>query len=61
MLRLEPLFAAVLAFAVVFLLLRAGEWLYHSLEHTKDWSPHWGSWVFALLAALFALIDQLGR
>ncbi len=61
MLRLEPLIAAVLAFVAVFVVLRAAEWLYHRLRHTKDWSPHWGSWLFALLAAAFMLINELGR
>jgi hypothetical protein len=58
---LEPVLAAALAFATVFGLLRVAEWLYHRLRHTRDWSPHWGSWLFAILAGLYALVNSLGR
>jgi apolipoprotein N-acyltransferase len=58
---LADLLLAVGIFAITFLVLRAAEWLYHRIRHTPDWSPHWGSWVFALLLALFGLISNLGR
>jgi|GEM_PF-1619021 len=58
---LEPIIAALLAFAVVFAVLRGVEWSYHRLRHNRDYSPHWGSWLFAVLAALFILVDGLGR
>lgn len=58
---LEPVLAAVLAFAGVFVILRAAEWLYHRLRHTRDWSPHWGSWLFAILAGLYVLVSSLGQ
>lgn len=58
---LEPVLAAVIVFAGVFVVLRSAEWLYHRLRRTRDWSPHWGSWLFALLAGLYALFNSLGR
>lgn len=58
---LEPIFAALLIFAVTFLVLRGLEWFYHRWRRTPDWSPHWGSWVFAVLAALYTLVVSLGR
>lgn len=51
----------VSVFALVFIGLRGIEWLYHRLRRTPDWSPHWGSWVFAVLAGLYAVIENLGR
>jgi hypothetical protein len=61
MLRLEPILAALVTFAVVFAVLRAVEWLYHRWRHNADYSPHWGSWLFAVLAAIFMLVNELGR
>ena len=58
---LEPVITAIITFVVTFLVLRAVEWLYHKILKTKDWSPHWGSWLFAILFALFALVSSLGR
>ena len=52
---------ACAAFAIVFVLLRGAEWLYHRLRHTRDWSPHWGSWLFAVLTGLYAFVNYLGR
>jgi len=57
----EPVLAAAIVFAVTFVGLRAVEWLYHRLRHTPDWSPHWGSWVFAVLLGVYALVTELGR
>jgi hypothetical protein len=57
----EPILVGTATFAVVFTSLRATEWLYHRLRRTPDWSPHWGSWLFAVLAGLYAVIDHLGR
>lgn len=58
---LEPVITALAVFTLTFFVLRGAEWLYHQWRHTKDWSPHWGSWVFALLLAGYALISALGR
>ncbi len=58
---LKPALAAALVFVVVFGVLRAAEWLYHRLRRTPDWSPHWGSWLFALLLSLYLLVTDLGR
>lgn len=58
---LEALVVAVAVFALVFLGLRGLEWLYHRLRHTPDWSPHWGSWLFAVLSGVFAFVNYLGR
>ncbi|MDB5178636.1 MAG: hypothetical protein JWN01_579 [Patescibacteria group bacterium] len=58
---IEPILVAALVFTGTFLGLRAIEWLYHRLRHTPDWSPHWGSWLFALLLAVYALVNNLGR
>ncbi len=57
----ESLSLAFAVFALVFVGLRAAEWLYHRLRHTADWSPHWGSWLFAVLLAVFAFVSNLGR
>jgi hypothetical protein len=53
--------AGLLAFGLTVGLLRLAEWLYHRLRHTPDWSPHWGTWVFAVLAAVYAVASELGR
>ncbi|HUD11569.1 MAG TPA: hypothetical protein VMS08_04090, partial [Candidatus Saccharimonadia bacterium] len=58
---LEPVIVAAVTFILTFVTLRAVEWLYHKIRRSKDWSPHWGSWLFAILFALFALISSLGR
>lgn len=58
---LKPVLAAVIGFIVVFGLLRGGELLYHRLKKTPDWSPHWGTWAFAILFAVYAAITELGR
>jgi poly(3-hydroxyalkanoate) synthetase len=58
---LEPVITALAVFTLVFLALRWAEWLYHRLRRTRDWSPHWGSWVFALLVGVYALVQALGR
>lgn len=58
---LEPVLAALAVFALVFIGLRGAEWLYHRLRRTPDWSPHWGSWLFAVLAGIYTCINQLGR
>jgi TRAP-type mannitol/chloroaromatic compound transport system permease large subunit len=57
----ETILAGAATFALVFVLLRGVEWLYHRLRRTPDWSPHWGSWVFALLSAVYAVVNNLGR
>lgn len=57
----KSVLAAVLVFVLVFGVLRAAEWLYHRVRRTPDWSPHWGSWLFALLAGLYLLATDLGR
>jgi len=58
---LEPVVVALSVFALVFIGLRGAEWLYHHVRRTPDWSPHWGSWLFAILSGLYAVINQLGR
>lgn len=59
---LEPILVSLLTFVVVFAVLRAAEWAYHhAIRHNRDYSPHWGSWLFAVLAALFMVINELGR
>jgi hypothetical protein len=57
----ESLLAALITFTVTFLGLRALEWAYHRVRHTPDWSPHWGSWLFAVLLALYVFINNYGR
>ena len=49
------------AFVLVFAVLRGVEWAYHHLRHTPDWSPHWGSWLFAALCGLYVFVENLGR
>lgn len=58
---MEPIIVAAATFALVFVVLRGIEWLFHHLRHTPDWSPHWGTWVFAVLAGLYNLVENLGR
>lgn len=58
---LEAAIASALVFAVVFLGLRLVEWAYHRLRHTPDWSAHWGSWAFAVLAGVYVFVTNLGR
>ena len=48
-------------FTLAFLGLRGLEWLYHRLRRTPDWSPHWGSWLFAVLLGLYAFFTNVGR
>jgi len=57
----DAILAAFAVFTLVFLGLRAVEWVYHRLRRTPDWSPHWGSWLFAVLSGIYVFIDQLGR
>ena len=57
----ESVLIGLAVFALVFIGLRAVEWLYHSARRTPDWSPHWGSWLFAVLSGIYALINNLGR
>jgi len=58
---LNALLAAVLTGGLTFAILRAAEWLYHRWRATPDWSPHWGTWVFAALVALGVFVNELGR
>jgi hypothetical protein len=58
---LNAVVAATAIFVITFIVLRGLEWLYHHLKHTKDYSPHWGSWLFAILLALYAAVANLGR
>lgn len=58
---LKAALAAAIIFVVVFGALRLVEWGYHRWRHTPDWSPHWGSWLFAVLAGVYVLVTQLGR
>jgi hypothetical protein len=58
---IEALLSALITFAVTFLILRGLEWAFHRyIRHNRDYSPHWGTWVFALLLAIYALISNLG-
>lgn len=57
----ESLAVAFAVFTITFVALRGAEWLYHRLRHTADWSPHWGSWLFAVLLGVYAFINNLGR
>lgn len=57
----KSVIAATLCFVVVFGCLRLIEWLYHRVRHTPDWSPHWGSWLFALLISIYVLVNDIGR
>ena len=58
---LESLGVGALVFVIVFLGLRCLEAGYHHWRHTPDWSPHWGSWVFAVLAGLYGFLAYYGR
>lgn len=58
---LKSLLAAALAAGLTFAVLRIGEWAYHRRRGTPDWSPHWGTWVFAALIGLGVFINELGR
>jgi hypothetical protein len=58
---LRALLAGAVIFVIVFGLLRGGEWLYHHVKKTPDWSPHWGTWAFAALSAIYAVVTELGR
>ena len=58
---IEAVLVGIATFALVFVCLRGTEWLYHRLRRTPDWSPHWGSWVFALLSAVYAVVNNLGQ
>jgi hypothetical protein len=58
---LSSLLVAFAVFAVTFVGLRVIEWIYHRLRRTPDWSPHWGSWLFAVLLAIYAFVDHVGR
>ena len=48
-------------FLSVYFGLRLIEYFYHRIKHTPDWSPHWGSWVFAVLAGIYGFIADFGR
>jgi cytochrome bd-type quinol oxidase subunit 2 len=58
---LESLGVGATVFIVIFLILRGLELAYHKLRHTPDWSPHWGSWAFAVLAGLYGFLASYGR
>ena len=58
---LESLLGAFAAFTLTFIILRASEWGYHHLRKTPDWSPHWGSWLFAVLMGIYAFVQFAGR
>ncbi len=58
---LESLLAAFAYFTLTFFGLRAVEWGYHRLRKTPDWSPHWGSWLFAVLVGIYAFVHYAGR
>jgi DMSO reductase anchor subunit len=53
--------AAVTFFLGIFLGLRLIEYVYHRIKKTPDWSPHWGSWAFAVLAGVYGFIANIGR
>lgn len=57
----RSLLTAFAIFTLFFLGLRGLEWLYHRLRHSPDWSPHWGSWAFAVLMAVYAFVTNVGR
>lgn len=58
---LAALIPALISFTATFVGLRVIEWGYHRWRHTPDWSPHWGSWLFAVLVGVFFFIEYLGR
>jgi drug/metabolite transporter (DMT)-like permease len=58
---LEALLGAFAVFAATFVALRLIEWGYHHVRKTPDWSPHWGSWLFAVLMGVYAFVMYVGR
>jgi hypothetical protein len=58
---IASLLLAFAVFILVFVGLRGVEWLYHKWRRTRDWSPHWGSWLFAVLMAVYTFITYAGR
>lgn len=58
---LSAVLAGLLTFGAVAACLRAAEWLYHRWRRTPDWSPHWGTWVFAALTGAYTFLDYVGR
>jgi hypothetical protein len=58
---LAAIATATITFVVIFAGLRLAEWLYHRWRRTPDWSPHWGSWVFAVLCGLYVFAVSWGR
>jgi hypothetical protein len=58
---LDALVTAFAVFTLTFIALRGLEWLYHKIRRTADWSPHWGSWLFAVLMAVYMFVVGLGR
>jgi amino acid transporter len=58
---LEAILTAFAVFTLTFVILRAAEWAYHRLRHTPDWSPHWGTWLFAVLLGVYAFVSSVGR
>lgn len=58
---LNAVVAAIAVFVLTFVGLRGLEWLFHRFRRSKDYSPHWGSWLFAILLAAYAAFANLGR
>ncbi|MDF2461143.1 MAG: hypothetical protein K0S68_546 [Candidatus Saccharibacteria bacterium] len=58
---LEALLAAFVAFTVTFVGLRLVEAGYHLVRRSPDWSPHWGSWLFAVLVGIYTFVMYYGR
>ena len=58
---LEATVVGAVTFVVIFVVLRLLEFGYHKFRHMTDWSPHWGSWAFAVLAGLFTFASSWGR
>ncbi len=58
---LEAFGAAAIVLGVTLLILEGIERLWHRLMHHPDHSYHWGVWLFGILAAIFAFINDLGR
>jgi hypothetical protein len=57
----QSLLIALATFTLTYVVLRGAEWLYHRMKHTRDWSPHWGSWLFAVLTGIYFFISYAGR
>lgn len=57
----NAVFAAIMVFILVYGGMRLAEKLYHRVRLTPDWSPHWGSWLFAVLLGVYVLVTELGR